>query len=88
MRPTLRPYQVDALDAIEDALDRGVDRQLLALPTGTGKTVVFAELIRRRGGRALVLVHRDELVSQAIRHRLGDSPRSPLGTSISPTQQG
>ena len=35
------------------------------LPTGAGKTIVFAEAIRRRGGRALVLVHRDELARQA-----------------------
>jgi ATP-dependent helicase IRC3 len=67
-RPTLqlRPYQRDALTAIETAEARGVLRQLLALPTGCGKTLVFAELIRRRGGRALVLAHRDELVTQAV----------------------
>jgi ATP-dependent helicase IRC3 len=62
----LRGYQVDALAAIQHAERRGVRRQLLALPTGTGKTIVFAELIRRRAGRALVLVHRDELVTQAV----------------------
>jgi superfamily II DNA or RNA helicase len=38
------------------------------LPTGTGKTVVFAELVRRRvaaGRRMLVLAHRTELLEQA-----------------------
>ena len=64
--PALRDYQNEALGAIDDALARGVRRQVMALPTGTGKTVIFAELIRRRGGRALVLVHRDELVNQAV----------------------
>ena len=63
---TLRDYQLEALTAIEEARQRGINRQLLALPTGTGKTIVFAELIRRRQGRALVLVHRDELVRQAV----------------------
>ena len=47
------------------AADRGIRRPLVALPTGAGKTIVFAEVIRRRGGRALVLAHRDELITQA-----------------------
>jgi ATP-dependent helicase IRC3 len=61
----LRPYQEEALDAIVAAEVRGIRRPLLALPTGTGKTVVFAHLIQQRGGRSLVLVHRDELIWQA-----------------------
>jgi len=61
----LRPYQSEAIAAIEDAERRGVRRPLLGLPTGTGKTVIFAALIRRRGGKALVLAHRDELLVQA-----------------------
>lgn len=61
----LRDYQVEAVDAVEEAFARGVRRPLVALPTGTGKTVVFSELIRRRGGRALVLAHREELIEQA-----------------------
>ena len=61
----LRPYQQEALDAIVAAEGRGIRRPLLALPTGTGKTVVFAHLIQQRGGRSLVLVHRDELIWQA-----------------------
>jgi ATP-dependent helicase IRC3 len=65
MLPELRPYQLDALDAIDKAAAAGQRRALLVLPTGTGKTVVFAEAIRRRGGRALVVAHRDELLTQA-----------------------
>lgn len=61
----LRPYQAQALDAISKAHARGVTRQLVVLPTGGGKTVVFAHLVNRRPGRALVLAHRDELISQA-----------------------
>ncbi|HKW92682.1 MAG TPA: DEAD/DEAH box helicase [Methylomirabilota bacterium] len=61
----LRAYQIEALEAVEQAEARGIRRQVLALPTGCGKTVIFAELIRRRSGRALVLVHRDELLQQA-----------------------
>lgn len=60
----LRPYQTEALKAIiaSDSL-----RQLVVLPTGTGKTVLFSELarVRNQQGRTLILVHRDELVRQA-----------------------
>ena len=51
----LRPYQEEALTAIEDAEQRGQRRQLVALPTGTGKTVVFCELIRRREARENIM---------------------------------
>src|SRR5919197_2238255 len=61
----LRDYQLEAVEAVEDAAKRGVRRPLLVLPTGTGKTVVFAEVIRRRGGRGLILAHREELLEQA-----------------------
>lgn len=63
-----RPYQSAAINAIYAALARYVYRQLLVLPTGTGKTVTFALLIQEwleRGGRALVLAHRDRLIQQA-----------------------
>lgn len=61
----LRPYQQTALDAIKAAWLRGIRRQLLALPTGAGKTMVFAHLVASRQGRALILAHRDELIQQA-----------------------
>ena len=62
----LRPYQEAALRAIVTAQARGVRRPLVVLPVGAGKTVVFAHLLRRRLGRALVLAHRDELLHQAV----------------------
>lgn len=70
--PTLRPYQAEAIAAIER--EHTTRRStLLVLPTGTGKTVVFAELVRRTiasGGRALVLAHRTELLEQAAKKLL------------------
>ncbi|MGW4641827.1 DEAD/DEAH box helicase [Sphaerisporangium sp. NPDC004334] len=60
-----RPYQVEALDAVAQAVGRGVRRPLVVLPTGAGKTVTFAHLITRVGGRALIIAHRDELLRQA-----------------------
>jgi primosomal protein N' len=51
----LRPYQQESIRAINDAYEEGVTRPLVALPTGTGKTVIFAHLIDQRPGRSLVL---------------------------------
>jgi len=73
----LRDYQDGAISA----LSRGYElyrSQLLALPTGGGKTVIFAEITRRcvaRGKTVLIIVHRRELVSQcsAALHDLGVS---------------
>jgi superfamily II DNA or RNA helicase len=61
-----RPYQLDVITAIEEAPARGIRRPLFVLPTGGGKTIIFAHLLTRRAGRAMVLVHRDELKEQAI----------------------
>ncbi len=62
---TLRPYQREAVDAVQAAAARGVRRPLVVLPTGSGKTAAFSALIAERGGSALVLAHRDELLRQA-----------------------
>jgi ATP-dependent helicase IRC3 len=75
----LRPYQTDCLDAIEKAVARGLRRLLVALPTGTGKTVIFSHLIQQRAGRALVLAHRDELIEQAAEKILQVAPGSDIG---------
>lgn len=79
MAVELRPYQAEAIAAIEEAGRRGVRRPLLGLPTGTGKTVIFAALIRKRGGRALVLAHRDELLAQATDKIRQIDPGTRLG---------
>lgn len=64
----LRPYQAEAKEAILREWKDGHRKTLLVLPTGTGKTVVFAKVIEQRildGGRALVMAHRGELLAQA-----------------------
>jgi superfamily II DNA or RNA helicase len=61
----LRDYQVDALARTAAAEAGGQRSQLGVAATGLGKTVIFCALARERGGRALILAHRDELVSQA-----------------------
>src|SRR6266446_2098998 len=79
MRLTPRPYQHEAVAALLAAAARGVQRPLLVLPTGTGKTIVFALLVQRRGGRALILAHRDELIQQAVGKLHLVDPTLPLG---------
>lgn len=65
---SLRTYQAEALDALERGWQRGLLRLGVALPTGTGKTHVMAELASRHAlERVLVLVHRDTLVEQTER---------------------
>jgi ATP-dependent helicase IRC3 len=61
----LRPYQREAIDAVLAARRAGVQRMLVCLPTGAGKTVIFSELARLAKRTVLVLAHREELLDQA-----------------------
>ncbi|MFT7625892.1 MAG: ATP-dependent helicase IRC3 [Myxococcota bacterium] len=63
--PTLRPYQREAVAAVIAARRQGVRRMVVCLPTGSGKTVIFAELSRMARKNVLVLAHRAELLEQA-----------------------
>ena len=61
----LRPYQAAASDAIFKEWQEN-DSTLVVMPTGGGKTVLFADVIRRMfPRRALVIAHREELIFQA-----------------------
>ena len=64
----LRPYQQEAKESIFAEWDRGIRKTLLVLPTGCGKTIVFAKVAEecvRRSGQVLILAHRGELLEQA-----------------------
>jgi superfamily II DNA or RNA helicase len=63
----LRPYQAEAVAGIFKSWEQ-FDRVLGIAPTGSGKTVIFADIAQKRlaFGRVLVLAHRDELIDQAI----------------------
>ena len=60
----LRPYQLEAIDKINEHWEEW-DRELLVLPTGCGKTVVFNTIANQRDGKTLILAHREELIEQA-----------------------
>ena len=65
---TLRPYQIEARDAVLSEWQAGHQKTLLVLPTGCGKTIAFASVIEHEikdGSRALVMAHRGELLQQA-----------------------
>src|SRR5215472_576959 len=61
----LRPYQSAAAEAVfKEWLEN--DSTLVVMPTGGGKTILFADVIRRVfPRRALVIAHREELIFQA-----------------------
>ena len=68
MGQELRPYQQQAREHIHAEWENGHTRTLLVLPTGTGKTIVFASVAAdqvRAGDRVLILAHRGELLEQA-----------------------
>lgn len=60
----LRPYQVEAVNAIREKWGEW-NKELLVLPTGCGKTVVFNTVAHEQKGNVLILAHRDELIEQA-----------------------
>jgi ATP-dependent helicase IRC3 len=74
---TLRTYQHEAVQAVIAARKRGVRRMVVSLPTGAGKTVIFAELARLARKDVLVLAHREELLEQA---------RARLQAALGPTR--
>lgn len=80
----MRDYQVECVKAIHSTWDAGTRRTATVLPTGAGKTVVFAHLSEQfLGGnahrRTLVLVHTDELVQQAVTRMTTVAPHRSIG---------
>lgn len=68
---TLRPYQKEAMQALDRTVELGKRRFLIELPTGCGKTDLIALYLKRliqagQAERVLFLVDRDQLAKQAI----------------------
>ncbi|NGX59129.1 MAG: putative DNA repair helicase RadD [Chlamydiae bacterium] len=62
---TPREYQLEALEAINDCWANGITRQLVSLPTGVGKTIIFALLAKLLNTKTLIVAHTEELINQA-----------------------
>jgi DNA repair protein RadD len=80
----LRPYQRQALDALETYWRSGGGNPLLSLATATGKSLLIAWLVRDLLARfpnlrVLVLVHVQELLEQNLEHLLALWPEAPVG---------
>lgn len=67
-RNRLRSYQIEAVSATHAEWDNGRRKTLISQPTGSGKTVVMDQIADdevKKGGRVLLLAHREELLTQA-----------------------
>src|SRR5579864_7270413 len=66
----LRPYQLNAIEALRGEVAAGRRRVLLCAPTGSGKTLMAAGIVAgatAKGRKTLFLAHLRELVGQAAR---------------------
>mgnify|MGYP002135653352 CR=1 FL=1 len=93
----IRPYQHEFIEATLSALI-DVDRVLAVAPTGSGKTVMGGEIIRRANCRSLFLADAQELVRQAADKlgkwagiiadvEMGDQSASPYSRLVVATTQ-
>ncbi|MBU2515110.1 DEAD/DEAH box helicase [bacterium] len=67
MAEILRPYQHQGIEAIFTAWRNGIRSVLFQMPTGTGKTVLFSEIVKKghdHERKVLIVVHRKELIEQ------------------------
>ena len=61
----LRPYQNEALFGVVKSFEENIHRQLVVMPTASGKTVLFVAITKHFNRKTLILAHRDELITQA-----------------------
>lgn len=65
----LRPYQSGAIRAVTEKWETEHAKEaLIVIPTGGGKTVIFCQITEeelKKGGRVLILAHRNKLLQQA-----------------------
>ncbi|KAI9684350.1 MAG: hypothetical protein M1829_002160 [Trizodia sp. TS-e1964] len=80
LKTRLRKYQEECIQSVLSSLQKGYKRLGVSLATGSGKTVIFTQLIDRippqtqSATQTLILVHRRELAEQASRHCIDAYP--------------
>ncbi|KAI9769790.1 MAG: hypothetical protein M1840_003784 [Geoglossum simile] len=80
----LREYQEECIQSALSYLSNGHKRLGISLATGSGKTVIFTQLIDRlpppdaHASQTLILVHRRELAEQAAHHCLSAHPSKTI----------
>lgn len=87
----LRDYQIEAADAVCEAWGRDVEGPAVVLPTGSGKTTVIAELVRREienQGTVLLVAHRNELIEQMAGAVMAVNPAGPAPQMIGGVHRG
>src|ERR1017187_5661249 len=84
MKPRLRPFQKDTVLKIKTRLAAGITRQIVHYATGLGKTPLFSSLPDELGftKRMLVVVHREELNTQALAKLHTWNPGRSLGVEM------
>lgn len=60
----LRDYQKECVETIINESGAGIKRQLISLPTGSGKTILMSALAKDLNKKTLILAHREELITQ------------------------
>ncbi|WP_159078888.1 DEAD/DEAH box helicase family protein [Orrella marina] len=79
-KPTPRPHQVSALEALKLARARGLRKGLVVLATGLGKTYLAAfDAIQAGAKRVLFVAHREEILLQAQVSFLNVMPDQRIG---------
>lgn len=76
----LRPYQIEAVHAVEADWRNGISRVGVVLPTGAGKSTVIGKLVSNAyhaGHRIVCLAHRGELLDQMRRDLIAVDPSIP-----------
>ena len=88
----LRDYQIEICERVREAFARHRS-VMMQMPTGTGKTVVLAEIVREylnvKGGcNVLIVAHRRELVEQIQQALLRVMGAEDLPHPSSPARRG
>ena len=75
----LREYQIECINSIKLGMQKNHRRMLVSLPTGSGKTIIFAHLIKELSLKALIIAPRLELLEQAKQKLQMVCPKLSIG---------